>query len=219
MRRLADFLAWLTVTLVPRGFVRMVVAMARRIHQQYVEIGFRRIGPGGIIQFPATIVGAENICVGRGFYAGRGLRLEAFSEHNGVRFTPNIEIGDGVRFSDGCHIGCVNEVNIGDGVLFAGHVFVSDHSHGTLSPQDLSTPPNKRRLVSRGPVVIEDNVWVGEGAVVLAGVTIGEGAVVGAHSVVTRDVPRRCVVAGAPARLLRTQKDLEAPPTPDGAAR
>ncbi|MBV8923397.1 DapH/DapD/GlmU-related protein, partial [Bradyrhizobium sp.] len=54
------------------------------------------------------------------------------------------------------------------------------------------------------PVVIADKVWIGFNASILKGVTIGEGAVVGACSVVTRDVPPFAVVAGNPARVIRT---------------
>lgn len=52
-------------------------------------------------------------------------------------------------------------------------------------------------------MIVGDNVWIGNRAIVLPGVTIGDGAVVGAGSVVTRDVPARTVVAGNPARVVR----------------
>jgi len=48
-------------------------------------------------------------------------------------------------------------------------------------------------------VIIEDNVWIGDGVVVLAGVTIGEGSIIAANAVVSRDIPPACIAAGAPA--------------------
>jgi galactoside O-acetyltransferase len=57
--------------------------------------------------------------------------------------------------------------------------------------------------VLRKPVIIGKRVWIGFNAIVLKGVTIGEGAVIGAGSVVTRDVPPYCIVAGNPARIVR----------------
>lgn len=59
-----------------------------------------------------------------------------------------------------------------------------------------------RDLISKGPIVIGNDVWIGARATVLSGVTIGDGAVVGAGSVVTNDVPPYAIVAGAPARIL-----------------
>lgn len=53
------------------------------------------------------------------------------------------------------------------------------------------------------PITIEDNVWIGGGAILLPGVTIGKGSVVGAGSVVTRDVPQYCVAVGNPCRVIR----------------
>jgi acetyltransferase-like isoleucine patch superfamily enzyme len=57
--------------------------------------------------------------------------------------------------------------------------------------------------VKSAPITIEDDTWVGFGAVILKGVTVGRGSVVGARAVVTRDVPPFTIVAGNPARLVR----------------
>jgi acetyltransferase-like isoleucine patch superfamily enzyme len=135
--------------------------------------------------------------------AERGLIIEAFSEYAGETFSPKIVIGDRVSFGYNCHIGCINRVTIGNDVLIASRVFISDHSHGTGHASELGTTPVRRRLHSKGGVTIGSRVWVGEGVCILAGVSVGDNAIIGANSVVTRDVPANSVVAGAPARLLR----------------
>jgi acetyltransferase-like isoleucine patch superfamily enzyme len=61
--------------------------------------------------------------------------------------------------------------------------------------------------IDRGPTVIGNDVWIGEGATVLAGLTVGDGAVVGARAVVTKSVPPYAIVAGNPARILRYRFD------------
>ena len=62
------------------------------------------------------------------------------------------------------------------------------------------------------PVKIGDDVWIGQGAVILKGVKIGDRAIVGAHAVVTRDVPADAIVAGNPARLIRQNPSRSIPP-------
>ena len=56
---------------------------------------------------------------------------------------------------------------------------------------------------SKGPVIIEDNVWIGEGVVILPNVRIGKSAIIGANSVVNADVPANAVIGGIPAKIIR----------------
>lgn len=64
-------------------------------------------------------------------------------------------------------------------------------------------PPKNRIIVSKGPVIIEDNVWIGDKATILPNVRIGFGSIIAANSVVTRDIPPFSIVAGAPARVVK----------------
>lgn len=59
-----------------------------------------------------------------------------------------------------------------------------------------------------GPIIIEDDVWLGYGVIVLSGVRIGRGAIIGAGSVVTKDVPAGAIAVGMPARVMRMRADL-----------
>ena len=81
---------------------------------------------------------------------------------------------------------------------------------------DLADVPIKSQGVTRQPIVIEDDCWLGAGSAVLAGVTVGHDSVVAAGAVVTRDVPPYSVVGGVPARVLRTRGPGEAIPSGDG---
>jgi len=62
----------------------------------------------------------------------------------------------------------------------------------------------KRELTTKGPIIIEDNVWICEGAIILGGVLVGKNAIIAANSVVTKDVPPNCIVGGIPAQIIRT---------------
>ena len=92
---------------------------------------------------------------------------------------------------------------IGNGLLTGRFVLISDNSHGGLSQTEAAIPPAARKLVSKGPVVIGDNVWIGDKVTILAGVHIGDNAIIAANAVVTENVPANTLVAGVPASVRR----------------
>jgi acetyltransferase-like isoleucine patch superfamily enzyme len=75
--------------------------------------------------------------------------------------------------------------------------------HGEINAEALKTPPSLRKVISKGPVIIEDNVWIGESVAIMPNVTIGRNAIIGANSVVTASIPPNAVAAGIPARVIR----------------
>jgi acetyltransferase-like isoleucine patch superfamily enzyme len=179
------------------------VSLSNRVFTFAAKRRLARAGDGMTLDRRTVLINPKYVSIGQRFSALWNLRLEAFDGYAGDSFSPEISIGDGVTFSSDCHLGCVNKIEIGDNVLLASGVFISDHSHGEISRRSMGIPPTARRLVSKGPVVIGDNVWIGECAAVFSGVRIGDGAIIGAHSVVTKDVPAYAVVAGAPAKVIR----------------
>ena len=158
--------------------------------------------PARLIRLPIYIRGRQHIQWGTGFTTGVGLRMDAFvkTDAGGIR------IGQRVQLNDYVHIAAVESVSIGNDVLIASKVFITDHNHGSYgkggkhcSPLE---PPTERTLAS-APVVIEDRVWLGENVSVMPGVRIGEGTIVAANSVVTRNLPPNTIAAGAPARVIK----------------
>ena len=95
-------------------------------------------------------------------------------------------------------------IKIDSNVLIGSRVLITDHSHGNNEIADLLLPPSQRVLYSKGPVIIEENVWIGDGAAVLPNVTIGKNSIIGANTVITKDVPPNCIVVGNPARIVKT---------------
>lgn len=150
-----------------------------------------------------TLREARCISIAPGSGLGAHGTLCAITERKGERFTPSITIGSGCWIGDYFNIWCTNSITIGNGVLTGKWVTIIDNAHGLTTPEALEEPPLKRHIVSKGPIVIGDNVWIGDKATILAGVTIGRGAVVGANAVVTRDVAPYTVVGGIPARPIK----------------
>jgi acetyltransferase-like isoleucine patch superfamily enzyme len=167
---------------------------------------FSHCGKGFSICFPAFLIGGKSITIGKNFRALTRLRLEAFKSHNGKSYKPKVRIGDNVSINHNCHIGCVDSIDIGSDVLIASNVFVTDHFHGETDMASLLLPPSDRPLITKGAVVIEDCVWVGENVSILPGVRIGKGSVIGANSVVTKSFSPYSIIGGVPARLLRSPR-------------
>ena len=119
---------------------------------------------------------------------------------NGIEYTPKIIIGEGTWVGKHCSIAAIDRVEIGKHVLFAGYVHMTDHSHGY---EDITSPISPQPLFSKGPIIIEDDCWLGFSCEILSGVHIGKHSVVAARSVVTKDVPPYSIVAGNPARLIK----------------
>lgn len=204
---------------VPRFFIRMIIRVISlmipfkaplRIKSYFGYLGwcinsrkFSFVGEGSYLRSPSSVYNPQYMKIGNSVSAEPGLIIEAFSTYAGESFNPKITIGDRVSFGYNCHVGCINEVTIGDDVLIASRVFITDHSHGRTEDFYLAVPPAKRSLFSKGAVRIGSNVWIGEGVSIMPGVTIGNNSVIGANSVVTHNVPDNCVFAGVPARFIK----------------
>lgn len=114
----------------------------------------------------------------------------------------SIRIGPGSRLHRGSHlIAYVQPIIIGADVGISQNCALYSYNHGIAPGRPISEQP----LESKGPIVIEDHVWVGVGVTILDGVRIGTGAVIAAGSVVTKDVPANAIAGGVPARVIGTR--------------
>ena len=149
-----------------------------------------------IFSEPYTIVVGEGkpICIGRNFISQPGLKMECINRYAGKQYHPCLSVGDG----------CINKIVIGNNVMIGSGVLITDHQHGTLADSDI--PVADRELVSKGAVVIEDNVWIGEHVCILSGVSIGEGSIIGANAVVTKSIPAHSLAVGVPATVIESLK-------------
>ncbi len=153
---------------------------------------------------PTTIFNERYISIGRDTLIGPGVALSAGMVPGQECITsPVVSIGD--RCLIGRNSGIVGHlsVTIGDDVWTGHHVYITDQNHGY---EDLGTTISRQSQPERA-VSIGSGSWLGHGSVVLPGVTIGRHVVVGANSVVTRDLPDRCVAVGSPARVVRRYVD------------
>lgn len=201
--RILDGIAFFISLFMFKGVIKIFNYTFKRIYWYYIRRGFSSVGEDSFIEYPAELNGTKFIKIGNNFSSFSRLRLEAFEEHNGYKYSPEIVIGDNVSMNYDCHIGCVNKVHIGNNVLMGSRIFITDHFHGDNTLESIKLPPSLRKVVSRGNVIIEDNVWIGEGVAIMPNVTIGKNSIIGANSVVTKDVPANCIVAGAPAKIIR----------------
>ena len=111
-----------------------------------------------------------------------------------------LSIGEGCNIHRGCQIESYEApIQIGSRVGMASRCALISFDHGTYSDQYYGS----QALTTKGPIIIEDDVWLGYRVIVLSGVRIGRGAVIGAGSVVTKDVPAYAIAAGVPARVVR----------------
>ncbi len=120
-------------------------------------------------------------------------------------FVPqNMHIGNNVFINQQCILVGDEKITIGDNVSLGFRCMII-----TSNNEIYFDPKTHKRIHYNSPIVIEKNVWIGSGAIVLPGVTIGEGSVVAAGAVVTRDVPRRKLVGEVPARIIKDIKPTD----------
>lgn len=116
-----------------------------------------------------------------------------------VDYGKHIEIGKGYFIQQCCTFFGRGGITLGENVLVGPKVNIITINH--------DPDPENRSATYGRPVVIGDNVWIGVNSTILPGVSIGCGAIIGANSVVTKDVPPMTVVAGNPARIIKTLKN------------
>jgi len=163
--------------------------------------------PGArIIRFPIDVRRKQNMVLGSGFTTGKNCRLEVVATSTKDPKGPILNIGKHFQMNDHCHITASEKVEIGDYVLLASKVYISDVSHGNYSANTEHSHPSEKvaeRTLVTAPVKIKNNVWLGDGVCVLPGVTIGENSIIGANAVVTSNIPANSIAVGIPAKVIK----------------
>lgn len=124
----------------------------------------------------------------------------------------HLTIGSHTTIRGGSIVGAVENVEIGNNVIISNNVTIYDNNNHPTSPQKREEMCKSGfyselwnwKYSEHKPVIIKDNVWIGEKAVILKGVTIGEGSIVGCNSVVTKNIPPYSIAVGNPAKVVKT---------------
>lgn len=174
---------------------------------------YAAFGKGSIIAFPVgSVFGERRIAIGADALIGALVSLSAGMPGVAGGGPPVLTIGDRCVIGRGSHIVAHSSIEIGDDVFTGPYVYITDQNHGYADPQvpiGLQPPVNRDVRIGAGS-------WLGAGVVVLPGARIGRNVVVAAGSVVRGEVPDRCVVAGVPARMMRSYEQSTgwSPPLP-----
>lgn len=182
------------------------------IYTGYYSKCFASFGKGSVI-IPTLrmLVGSKYITIGSECILGKQVQLTAFDHYCGVSFLPSIILGDGSNIGDYSHITSINKIQIGTGVLMGRNILITDNSHGggeCLATQ-LDQPVKTRPMFTKGCVIIEDNVWIGEKASIIGNVVIGRGSIIGANTVITKNIPEYTLAVGNPVRLISLKNDKD----------
>ena len=162
-----------------------------------------------LIRRPFYCRGKSRLKFGEGLTTGHHCRFDLLGDNNDN--VKKLVIGKNCKFGDNVHIVANEKVIIGNNCLMASKIFISDTSHGDYSNNTIDSspdvPPDERPLYMR-PVVIGNNVWIGENVCILLGVNVGNGCIIAANSVVNRNFHDNCMVAGSPAKRVKIYNSL-----------
>lgn len=155
----------------------------------------------------------RTIQAGRTVNIGDNCWIEAvtrYPAYSGMQsFNPVINFGAYISLSDAVHISSVERIDIGDFTLIGSRVYIGDHSHGSYMDENACAEQSRHSPISRpladiAPITIGQRCWIGDGAVILAGASIGNNCVIAANSVVKGAFGDNLVLAGAPARVVKS---------------
>jgi len=183
----------------PYGLKRLNLALERLWAEHFLRPQLDALGAHAKLMRPWYLkVHGPNIAFGRCVHvvtaADRQVRLTTWEHADGVG---RIDVGDYALLCPGVRIDSACRVAVGANTMIAAGAYLTD--------ADWHDVYDRTRVIgAHAPIVLEDNVWVGDGAIVCKGVTVGANSVVGAGSVVTRDIPADVVAAGNPATVVRT---------------
>lgn len=170
----------------------------------------------GYAEYPIIISSPQCISIGKNTIIKKRARICANTHFGDMKYSPVIKIGNNCSIGSDCFLSAINRISVGNNVAITARTLVLDNVHGDFREKDFTYNQNPnipdvflqnvktRKLHSDGPIIIEDDVHIGENCVILSGVTIGHNSVISANSVVTKNVPPYSIVSGNPGRVLVT---------------
>lgn len=178
-------------------------AIRFRLTRLWTDLVYRRrlaaCGPHCLVMRPLFWT-PEVISLGANVLIWRDARIEGITEHGEQRFEPSIRIGSNVSIQQRAHIVCAQSIDIGDDTTISFDVSIldNDHSYSTIDLNVMDQP------LTVEPVKIGARCFVGAGSRIHAGSQLGDHCIVGANAVVRGNFPSYCVIAGVPARIIKT---------------
>lgn len=149
--------------------------------------------PARLIRRPLYLRGRKSFIIGKGLTIGHACRFDLDGKEK------TLFVGSNCQFGDNTHIVALKNIHIGDNVLIASKVFISDTSHGVYNGPNQDSPaiPPDERELEKGTVIIGNNVWIGENAVILKGSNIGDGCIIGANAIISKNIPPYSMVVSS----------------------
>lgn len=205
IKSIAEWVGRLASLVLPAPLPKLINAFGVHIYTGYYARRFKRWGKDSVLGYPLERTNRlDLVSVGDHCEIDKRTVLTVYPQDNGQ---PEIRIGNGCHIGAHAHLTAICGITIGENLLTGTNVIITDNAHGaTDSMEALQTAPAERPLLSKGEVVIGDNVWLANNVCVLPGVKIGDGVVVAANSCVTHDIPPHCIVAGCPAKIIKQIK-------------
>ncbi len=164
------------------------------------------------IHSPRRIINPEYMFLGDNIQLGPGSLLIAITHYPPIswkhpekhqftqKFSPKIIIGNRVTSTADLQIAAMSEITIEDDVMFASNINITDGLHGYENPNE---PYKYQKIFRIAPIRIKQGCWIGQNVVILPGITIGKFSIIGANSVVTKNLPDRCIAVGSPAKVIK----------------
>lgn len=197
---LGTFAALISRIICPLKTFFLRYRFSRVFHTVRQRSKFYKFGKNTLLSKNCFITGKGKLFIGNNSSILSHAVIETCSQDS------TIKIGDNVSLGEYCHITALSNISIGNGTLTGRFVLISDNSHGNTDGAENNIIPLHRTLTTKGGIIIGKNVWIGDKATILQNVNIGDGAIIAANAVVTKSVPPYSVVAGNPARIIKSMK-------------
>jgi len=175
-----------------------------RFYTWIIKQNFYSFGRNSIIKPFANLSNCQHISIGNFVDIGSNCRITVSNDFLGIpchsKNKVKLKIGNHVDIGNGTFISANNNTKIGNHVIMAPYVFITDHDHGFV---DIKKNLHQQPLTENGKTIIGDNVFLGTKSSILKNVKIGDHVVVGANSVITKDIPSFSIVSGNPAKIIK----------------